>query len=192
MEIEEILKKHVGTDGAFNLDAAVKELKVEQAKTFVPKEVFNLKNDELKDLSSQVSERDQQLEASNDVDVARLQKQIDTLINESKELESQFGQQLQQVKYDALLDQELVKAGAKNPIPVKALLDLDKIKLAEDAEGFTDLGKQLENLKVTSSFLFNNVEQSDAPAYTKDFLAAEQQENFNMTRFLEGIKGGVK
>lgn len=48
MNIEEILKKHVGEDGTFNQEAAAKEIKEEQGKIFVPKSDFNAKNEELK------------------------------------------------------------------------------------------------------------------------------------------------
>lgn len=191
MEIEEILKKHVGADGTFNQDAAEKELKAEQAKTFVPKDVFNAKNDELKDLSNQVTDLDQQLEASVGVDVVKLQKQIETLTNQGKEQDEQFEQRLNQVKYDTLLDQELIKAGARNPKSLKAMLELDEIQLAEDAEGFTGLEEQLNNLKSTSGYMFVDTSgnEGNAPAYAKYLTAAQQQEGFNMTNFLTGLKG---
>lgn len=191
MEIEEILKKHVGADGTFNQDAAEKELKAEQAKAFVPKDVFNAKNDELKDLSNQVTDLDQQLEASVGVDVVKLQKQIETLTNQGKEQDEQFEQRLNQVKYDTLLDQELIKAGARNPKSLKAMLELDEIQLAEDAEGFTGLEEQLNNLKSTSGYMFGDTSgnDEDAPAYAKYLTAAQQQEGFNMTNFLKEQKG---
>lgn len=48
MNIEEILKKHVGEDGKLNQEAASKELKEAQGIEFVPKADFNAKNEDLK------------------------------------------------------------------------------------------------------------------------------------------------
>lgn len=48
MNFEEILKKHVDEEGKIDYEAAAKELKEEQAKSYVPKTEFNAKNEALK------------------------------------------------------------------------------------------------------------------------------------------------
>lgn len=126
-------------------------------KGYVPPERFNEVNEAKKNAENAISERDKQLaelkKSAGDND--ELKKQIESLQLENKTAKDKFEADLKQMKISNAIDSALTGAGAKNIKAVKALLDLEKIKL--DGENVTGIDDQVKMLLSAedSKFLFN-------------------------------------
>lgn len=197
MNITEILKKHVDDEGKLNLDAAAKELKEEQGKAYVPKADFNAKNEEVKALTDTVKERDQQLKDLEDVDVDDLKSQITTLTEQNKKKDEEYQEKLGKVKFDSILTEGLSKHGVRSAKAVKALLDMDKIALADDDGELLGFDEQMEALKKSDAYLFDMGKGANyqpngggSPSTPDNIVAAMSQKDFNMTEFLKQQQEG--
>lgn len=164
--IKEILSKHVGEDGKFDLDGATKEIKSEFPKNAVPKADFNDKAQKLKTASEDLTAANalvEQLKASNSGN-EDLQKQIDDYKN-----------QLEKVNADRLADRKnaaielaLTQAGAKNITAVKALLKADELEMTD--EGIKGLDDKVAALKKDEGYLFQSNDPAQEPK-KKQFVA---------------------
>lgn len=119
-----------------------------------PKEKFNEKNDEVKDLKKQLKDRDTQLE-----DLGKKVKGNEELENQIKDLQKanedtakEYQDKLNKQAFDFALERSLADAQAKNPKAVKALLNAEAIKL--DGDKLLGLEEQLKALKESDSYLF--------------------------------------
>lgn len=86
-----------------------------------------------------------------------LQGKISTYEKEIEDLKTQNVSTQKQ----AAIDLSLVKNGAKNPKAVAALLDGNKIELADD--GIKGLDEQLKALKESDAYLFQSSEPNEKP-----------------------------
>ncbi len=143
-----------------------KKIKEELPKHFIPKNKFNEVNDQLKETKGQLSERDTQLK-----ELGGKAKGNEELENTIKELQStnetvqkEYEQKLQEQAFDYKLEQQLANEKARNPKAVKALLDMDTIKL--DGDNLKGLEEQMKQLKENESYLFEQVEEKK-PSFTK-------------------------
>lgn len=165
--IKEILSKHVGENGKFDLDGATKEIKSEFPKNAVPKADFNDKSQKLKTANEDLTAANalvEQLKASNSEN-EDLQKQIDDYKNQ---LETVTAERLADRK-NAAIELALTQAGAKNITAVKALLKADELEMTD--EGVKGLDDKVAALKKDEDYLF----QSNNPApqtKKKQFVAA--------------------
>ena len=126
----------------------------EDAKDRVPRSRLNDKNDEIKDLKEQLTSRDSQLEELKKqvTDHEGLTAKIQELQSENERVVTEYEAKLQQKEFDVALDGALRDAKAKNPKAVKALLDIQAVKLADGkVEG---LEEQLKALKSSDDYLF--------------------------------------
>ena len=92
--------------------------------------------------------------------------------------------------FDMALELELTKANVKNSKAIKALLDLEKIKLKDGV--FDGLDSQLEELKKTDDYLFNTGEkkkvynpEGGSKASTGDLATLMKSKDFNLTDYLK-------
>jgi len=123
-----------------------------------PKSKFDAVNEENKDLKKQLTDRDQQLEdlktkAAGNED---LQRQIQALQDQNNQIKEDYEQKIQKQNFEFALERALTIAKAKNPKAVKALLNTEAIKL--DGESLLGLEEQLNKLKETDSYLFDDGE----------------------------------
>ena len=118
----------------------------------VPKSRLDDKIQEVKDLQKQITDRDTQLAdlktkaAGNE----ELQKQIQTLQDQNKTTVAEYEEKLQKKDFDYKLESALRDAKSKNPKAVKALLNIDSIKL--DGETLLGLEDQLKVLKESDAY----------------------------------------
>lgn len=131
--------------------------------TMVPKSRLDDKIKELKKANDTITERDQQLEelkpkaAGNEA----LQAEITRLQQENKDNAEKHAADLVEQQRTFALDNALKDAKVHNPKAVKALLDLEKVKLNGEAlEGLTE---QLDALKQSDAYLFAQEEQQQQP-----------------------------
>lgn len=114
---------------------------------------------ELEGLKTQLSERDKQLKDLQDGagDNAELKKQIEDLQKINKEQKASYEKQVQETKFHAALDAELLKAEALDSELVKVKLNQDKLTLKDDG-AIEGLKEQLDGLKESHGFLFKQAE----------------------------------
>lgn len=134
----------------------VAEAFTEELKGFIPKFRFDEVNEVKKRLEEDLKKRDQQLEELKKLDPEKLQEEINRLQEENKQAQKQYEEELNKIKLENAIEKALIAAKAKNIKAVKALLDLEKIKL--DGEDLIGLKEQLDNLcqSEDSKFLFDD------------------------------------
>lgn len=118
---------------------------------------------QIEDYKQQLADRDKQLdELSKQVkDNEELTAEIERLKEANKTATEELQQKLEKQAFDFALEKALNKAGARNPKAVRALLDVESIKLdGENLLGFED---QIKALKESDAYLFGE----DEPAGLK-------------------------
>lgn len=111
------------------------------------------------DLRGQLSERDEQLEELKKVDAEGLQAKIDELQTENETTKQEYQAKLEKQAFDFSLEKALTGAKVRNSKAVKALLDLDSIKL--DGEKLLGLDDQLSTIKESDGYLFEDEKQTN-------------------------------
>lgn len=121
---------------------------------YIPKERFDEVNKEAKEYKKQVATRDEQISnlKTEYKDVEGLKEKVSTLEEENTKKAKEYEDSLKQIKFNNVLDNELKGANAKNTKALKALLDMEKIKL--DGDTLIGLKDQLDALKKESEYLF--------------------------------------
>lgn len=122
--------------------------------------VGSLEN-QIEDYKQQLTERDTQLEELKKVDAEGLQAKIEELQQTNETQKTEYENQLEQQAFEHKLESTLSNAKVKNTKAVKALLDTEKIKL--DGDKLLNLDDQLESLKESDSYLFEQEESTEPP-----------------------------
>lgn len=123
---------------------------------FIPKTRFDEVNEENKGLKTQIADRDKQLEQlkKSSGDNADLKAQIEQLQTENKAQKEKYEGEIAQIQLDNAVNSALTAAGAKNNKAVRAMLNMDNVKL--DKEGnLSGLTEQLDAVKKSDSYMFN-------------------------------------
>lgn len=127
------------------------------------KEQLDTVTTERDSLKEQITERDTQLDnLSKQVkDNEELTAEINRLKEENQTSTSELQQKLDQQAFDFTLDKALSSANVRNSKALKALLDLEKVKL--DGEKLLGLDDQLTALKESDAYLFQQEEKNQGP-----------------------------
>ena len=150
--LKEILKKAGIEEG--KLDSVIGDINKELPKYFIPKDKYNEVAEAKKKLETDIAERDKQLEqlkaaaGSNE----ELKKQIETLQAENKKAAEEWQAKMAQMQLDFAIEKALAAAKAKNAKAVKALLDMEKVKL--DGDKLLGLDDQLKAIQQSDPYLF--------------------------------------
>ncbi|MEK4149987.1 phage scaffolding protein [Robertmurraya sp. FSL W8-0741] len=129
--------------------------------SYIPKQKFDDKLEEIKNLKADLETRDSQLEELKKVDAEGLQQRIQELQEENENTKSEYEKQLQQQTFDYSLKDALTAAKVRNPKAAKALLDLESIKL--DGDKLLGLEDQLKTIKESDPYLFEEEEEPNTP-----------------------------
>jgi len=181
--LKEILKKAGIEEG--KLDSVIGDINKELLKYFIPKDKYNEVAEAKKKLEADIAERDNQLEqlknaASNNEE---LKKQIEELQEANRRAAEEWQAKMSQMKLDFAIEKALAAAKAKNPKAVKALLDLEKVKL--DGEQLLGLDDQLKTLKETDPYLFGDSGKvgggTNPPGVGNPEVNPWKPETFNLT-----------
>lgn len=140
----------------------VAKASAEEFKDYVSKERFNEVNDNVKELKSQITDRDKQLTDLKKTagDSKELQDKITELQTANKTASANYEQKISDILKNNAIDNALMTNKAKNIKAVRGLLDMDKIKV--DGETVTGIDEQIKSLikDETSSFLFEKEEKT--------------------------------
>lgn len=154
--IQEILKSNgLNEDQITNILNSMKEAKVYTTKHENIDERYNKLKTQKTELETQIKERDTQL-----ADLSKNNKDNESLLNQIKDLQAlnkqtttDYENKINQIQFDYALDSALNNAKCKNSKALRALLDIDNVKLNEGKlEG---LEEQLNKLKESDSYLFD-------------------------------------
>lgn len=118
---------------------------------------------QINDYKGQIKERDNQLKELGEKAKGNeeLTTQIDQLKKQNEATKTEYETQLNQQAFDHKLENALNSAKVKNSKALKALLDMDTIKL--DGETLKGLDDQVKSLKESDSYLFEQ-EDTGKPA----------------------------
>ena len=124
--------------------------------SYIPKSRFNEVNEELKVLKKSIAERDSQLDElkKSAGDNESLTKQIAELQEENSRQQKAHMDEMAALRLDNALETALMSAKAKNTKAVRAMLDLDKIKLDDKGE-LSGLSEQLDVLRKSDGYMFD-------------------------------------
>ena len=152
--LKELLKK-AGVEEA-KLDGVIADIGKELPKHFMPKDKYNATAEAKKKLEADLAARDAQLEELKKAagTSEELKKQIEQLQDENKKADEAWQTKLAQMQLDFALERALAAAKAKNPKAVKALLDLEQVKL--DGDKLLGLDEQLKELQKSDAYLFGD------------------------------------
>lgn len=123
-----------------------KDVEAEKAKT-------TAKETELKNLSTQLTDANKQIESFKGMDVEGIKKAADDWKTKYETAKADAEKELGALKLDTAVERALTAAKTKNPKLAKAALDMSVIKL--DGENILGLNEQLTKLKETDGYLFD-------------------------------------
>ena len=145
----EWMKSIVGDTYTEEMDKKVSE---EIGKLFVSKADFNTKNEELKTAKEQLGEANETINGFKAMDIESIKKAADDWKQKAEKAESDAAAKISQIQFDSLLESTLSTAKAKNAKAVKALLDMDGLKLNDGK--IIGLDDQLAKIKAENDYLF--------------------------------------
>lgn len=112
---------------------------------------------EVESYKEQLAQRDKDILALKDSSGSKkaLEEQIAKMELDYKEEKETLQNKIAETKLNSALDLTLTQANVRNPKAVKALLELDKVKLTDN--GLEGLDEQITALKEKESYLFGEV-----------------------------------
>jgi predicted nuclease with TOPRIM domain len=155
MEWLKELLKNAGIEEA-KLDSVIGDINKELPKHFIPKDKYNEVAEAKKKLEADIDERDKQLEQLKNAagNSEELKAQIEQLQAENQKAAEEWQAKMAQMQLDYAIERALTAAKAKNAKAVKALLDMEKVKL--DGEQLLGLDDQLKAIKESDPYLFGD------------------------------------
>lgn len=109
------------------------------------------------DLKTQLSEANKQIQAFKEMDIDGIKKAADDWKVKAETAEKEAQSKLERLQFDHALDSALGGAKAKNPKAVRALLDMEGLKL--NGEEVVGLKEQLEKIKTDNDYLFEGAQE---------------------------------
>lgn len=126
---------------------------------YVAKEKFDAKETEFKNVSTQLTDANKQIEAFKGMDVEGIKKAADEWKTKYETSKSEADKELNKLRLDNAVERALMAAKTKNPKLAKAALDMALIKL--DGESILGLNEQLDKLKESDGYLFEESGSDD-------------------------------
>lgn len=144
-KVEEVMSLH-GKDVQqlqSNLDVLKEKKQSAEQEVKLYKERIDEQNTKLDELRNQVNSGED------------LNEKVKALQEANSQKDEQHKQEMNKVKLRYEIDKELDRTGARNKVAVMALVDQENVSLS-DENGVQGLSEQLEKLKETDSYLFND------------------------------------
>jgi len=134
-------------------------------------------------LKGQLTDRDTQLEALKTKATGNedLTAEIERLKGENQTTASEYQEKLDKQAFDFSLEKALTGAKVRNPKAVKALLDIDSIKL--DGEKLLGLDDQIKALQESDDYLF---ESEEGAGGNPNFTTGQHNKGSGVNPFSKG------
>lgn len=125
---------------------------------FIPKGRFDEVNNQIKDYKAQLTDRDNQLKTLSEKAKGNeeLTKQIEELRTNNQKQVEEYQSKLQAQEYDFAYKSVLNSVGAKDMKVLDALIDKEKV-IYKNGQ-FSGLNEQIEGLRKTHDYVFNQVQ----------------------------------
>jgi hypothetical protein len=181
--LKELLKKAGIPED--KLDSTITDINKELPKHFIPKDKYNEAAEAKKKLEADLAARDQQLEQLKQAagNSEELKAQIEQLQAENQKAAEEWQAKMAQIQLDFAVDKALTAAKAKNAKAVKALLDMEKVKL--DGDKLLGLDDQLKALQQSDPYLFGETGKvgsgTNPPGAGNPEVNPWKPETFNLT-----------
>ncbi|WP_291563704.1 MULTISPECIES: phage scaffolding protein [unclassified Clostridium] len=120
---------------------------------WIPKDKFNALNDQLKTANATIGD----LKKSN-----KDNEELQTKVTDYETKVSEYEKQIQDMQFNYALEGALKGANVRNTKAVKALLNLENVKL--DGETLIGINEQIEELKKSDGYLF--IEEQSQPQFS--------------------------
>lgn len=155
-----------------------KQVSAEIGKAFVSRNDFNSKNDELKRANDTIKDLQDTAKKFDGVDIEKLRGDLTTL-------QSKYDTDIAAMRRDNALDVALTGAKARDLKAVRALLDMDTIKL--DGNKLVGFDDQIKALQKDKAFLF----EGDSAGNTRVDTGASHNEPPATDSFLNAVRAGA-
>lgn len=156
--MSDVLKELLGELYTEEIAAKIgdKQLAVVNDGSWIPRAKLNEVSNEVKELKKQLEDRDKQLKDLEGK--AAGNEELKTALQEAQEANKTAAEEWQakmaQMQLDFAIEKALTAAKAKNTKAVKALLDMEKVKL--DGEQLLGLEDQIKALQQSDPYLFGD------------------------------------
>ena len=136
--------------------AAAKDIKLANLAGggYVVREKLTAKESEIEDLKKQLESANKQIAEFKGMDIEGIRKAADDYKSKFEKAQKDAEEKAQAMQFDFALTNALAGAKAKNAKAVKALLDLDSLKL--NGEEIVGLKEQIEKVRAENSYLFES------------------------------------
>lgn len=111
---------------------------------------------ELDGVKKQLAEANTQIESFKGMDVEGVKKSADEWKAKAESSQAEAAAQIQSLKFDHALEGALTGAKAKNAKAVRALLDMNALKLNEADGSIVGLDEQIKKIMSESDYLFES------------------------------------
>lgn len=137
-------------------DEQIEKVVEDYGKNYVTKLQFNKKNDALKQAEESLEAMQSDMDAlkKTNADNAELTKQIDEMKAAQVKRDEEYTAQIHKIEVDGIVERTLMTFKAKNGKAVRALLDLEDVKLKDGT--IKGLDDQLTKLKESDPYLFES------------------------------------
>lgn len=115
-------------------------------------------------LKTQLSEANKKIEEFGKLDFDGVKAMADDYKAKFEQAQADSKKQLEEMQFNHALDGALTSSKARNIKAIRALLEIDKLKLNKDGS-ITGLNEQLEALKKDSAYLFEAEQQEQKPSF---------------------------
>ena len=134
----------------------IEKVAEDYGKNYVTKIQFNQKNEELKQAKESLTTMQSDMDAlkKTNADNAELAKQIDEMKAAQVKRDEEYTAQIHKMEVDGIVERTLMTFKAKNGKAVRALLDLEDVKLKDGT--IKGLDDQLTKLKESDPYLFES------------------------------------
>ncbi|NFD56114.1 scaffolding protein [Clostridium botulinum] len=141
-KLSEILGEHFNQIPE-ELQTKYKDVDLVDSKQYITKDKFNTLNEQLKTANTTITD----LKKSN-----KDNEELQTKVTDYETKVKDYEKQIQDMQFNYALEGALKSANVRNTKAVKALLNLEGIKL--DGESLIGLNEQIEGIKKSDSYLF--------------------------------------
>ncbi|KLU74266.1 phage scaffolding protein [Clostridium botulinum] len=131
-----------------------KDIDLVDSSNYVEKKELETANEAIKQYKKDIKKRDKDLEdlQGKIKDNEELNIEIENLKAANKKASEDYEAKLNQISFDTKFEKAIAGYKAKNPKALRALLDMEKVKLVDDT--FIGLEEQVNTLKESDAYLF--------------------------------------
>ena len=149
----EWLKNILGDSWTEDID---KKISAEIGKGFVARADFNAANEAKKAAETQLTEANKTIAGYKEMDIDAIRQSAADWQAKAEQAQKDADARVAAVQFDGELNNEIIKAGGRNPKAIKALLDVDTLRGSKDRR--TAIASALDALKQGEGYLFSSGE----------------------------------